>query len=126
MGDAELTGRSERNALELLVDDALADLLSALPGATTTTTLPPASCDTLPDCDSCVSCALGNPGPCVAEISACLDDTNCAALYGCLNLCPPGDSFCLGNCFTTNPGGVTLFNAIDACVGATCTTTCGP
>jgi len=123
-GGCATTG--DADDIELLIDNALTDLLAALPGAgaTTTTTMPPASCDTLPDCQSCGTCAQEVGAPCEDEVAACLNDTDCAALNDCFSTCP--DQACIDACLVAHPTGAVLYSLATDCILATCPTTCGP
>ena len=68
--------------------------------------------------------SCGQENYCGDATTACLEDTDCLGLYGCLLKCPQGDQACQTKCQTDAKGqAVTLFTAFNTCLSkntATC------
>lgn len=106
-------------AIELMIDTALGDLLTALPGAT----VPPASCDALNDCQSCSLCTQEPGGACESAVADCSTDAACTDLNDCLGTCP--DDTCRNQCLVDFAAGLPLYNAAIACIEGECSVSCG-
>ncbi len=70
---------------------------------------------------ACLGCLQAQ---CGTEISGCVGDADCAAIFSCAQACSPSDATCLQACVSNNPNGKTKFDAITACVQAKCATDC--
>jgi hypothetical protein len=70
-------------------------------------------CDGKESCDSCLTCAKGNP--CASQVNACVNDAACYGLDQCLQVC--GSNYdCREQCYLGNPIGVDLYNALLDCL----------
>jgi hypothetical protein len=82
----------------------------------------PQGCDATGSCDACIQCRAY--GQCSYEIEACQDQAPCAAIFACVDLCPPDDpstpedeaAACNDKCAADNPRGVALFHATLKCI----------
>lgn len=70
------------------------------------------------DCNRCLgSCCCG-------VTMACLNDSSCMSLTGCMNNCSPSDNVCMNNCMTSYPAGESLLVNFGACMDANCSSVC--
>jgi len=70
-------------------------------------------CDNKDDCQSCLSCAAGEP--CSELISACVNDANCQSVDQCVTICG-ADLDCREQCYLGNPAGVAPYKAANDCL----------
>lgn len=76
-------------------------------------------------CAQCQQAATTGVGACSSEVTACQNNTDCAALVKCLNACAQNDQTCVNNCATQHSAGTAIYQKIGDCVCSTaCTTEC--
>jgi hypothetical protein len=77
------------------------------------------------DCNTCQGTVLNSGGACDSSYNACVMDTACNNLIGCLNNCAQGDTACEQTCANTaGQAGLDKFNAIGTCICNSCTSEC--
>lgn len=123
--DAKGVCAGNAGTVETLIDNTVAALISEVPAATTTTTLPPTNCD-LGNCTTCYDCAQNAGGACHSLSETCTNNAACIGLYTCLSACAANDFNCSNACVNNNPNGVAPLQAVLSCLDSACAASCAP
>jgi hypothetical protein len=76
-----------------------------------------------PNCTECEGAAASQGGACYGPATACMNDSSCTALVGCVSACT--SSTCVDACRSSNAAGVTGYQAYSLCVcGGSCKALC--
>ncbi|MEB2312435.1 MAG: hypothetical protein OZ928_11345 [Polyangiaceae bacterium] len=69
------------------------------------------------------TCAPCMQSQCSTEVSACISNTECAAILSCAPACN-GDQACVQQCMTAHPNGAGLAQTVVNCVQSKCASEC--
>jgi hypothetical protein len=69
-------------------------------------------------CDTCLD------SKCCSQASACSNSMPCMGYLNCLSTMNCTTTACANTCSTANPGGATIYNALDTCLSTNCATQC--